>query len=199
MILWTIQSIEAWNTLQAFGVLRAKREYAEGEFIPAYEWIAEQMEKRLGAQRPFPGALPIWAWYQWDGEKRKRPDLRSRSFLSSGEKGVRIEFEIPAEHVLLSDFNLWHYVLNYWYLGSSSADCETFEKDLAKRELSFYETKPLPNLELDREIRESWERIFDLEWEEPDMTFVQEDKSIQATLWELRVENIKRADEFRAR
>ena len=36
--------------------------------------------------------------------------------LPKGERGVRLELQVADDRVLLSDFDLWHYVLNYWYL-----------------------------------------------------------------------------------
>jgi hypothetical protein len=38
------------------------------------------------------------------------------------ETGVRLELEIPDGTALLSDFSLWHYPLNYWYLPSTGED-----------------------------------------------------------------------------
>ena len=62
--------------------------------------------------------MPIWAWYQWEGSRRK-PDLRASGYLPKGEPGVRLELRVADDRVLLSDFDLWHYVLNYWYLPKS--------------------------------------------------------------------------------
>ncbi len=62
----------------------------------------------------------------------------------------RLKLECPADRVLLSDYSLWHYVLNYWYLPSSEADGDAFERDIA---LPF------------------------------------EEKSIQATLWEITIDH----------
>jgi hypothetical protein len=36
----------------------------------------------------------------------------------------------------LSDFDLWHYVLNYWYLPESEAEGEEFELELKQYGLS---------------------------------------------------------------
>ena len=149
------------------------------------------------ASRPWP--LPLWAWYQWEGEQRRRPDLRSSGHLPRGEQGVRIEFEIDANLVLLSDFELWHYALNYWYLPTSSAEGDTFEMKLAEQGSSFYKTKPLPDPVFDKAIRESWERIFNVGWAEEDLAVPRAEKSIQAAFWGLPLESVRRVDEFTAR
>ena len=42
---------------------------------------------------PEPDCVPIWAWCQWEG-KRKKPDLRCRGHLPKGQPGVRLELEV---------------------------------------------------------------------------------------------------------
>lgn len=199
VILWSIQSDQAWKALQSSGVLHTDARYAFEDFTLAYAWMAEQMAKRLPATRPIADALPLWAWYQYDGENKRKPDLSRAGHLPRGERGVRIEFEIDDDLVLLSDFEVWHYVLNYWYLPASMGKDEEFEARLAKQSLSFYTTKPLPDPVLDEEIRTSWERIFDLEWAEKDIAAPRAQKSIQATFWELPLQSVRQADEFVAR
>ena len=190
MILWTIQSIKAWEELQQRSVLYANPRYVDNDFLPAYGWMTEQMRKRLG-MRPSEDSLPLWAWYQWEDERSRRPDLRSSGHLPKGEPGVRIEFEIEDNLVLLSDFELWHYVLNYWYLPTSEAEGESFEAELANQGLSFYETKPLPNPIYHKRIEKNWERIFDMEWAPEGIASPTPEKSIQATFWELCIDDVK--------
>lgn len=200
MILWSIQSTRACRTLETSGKLRCDVRLVEKDFVAAYRWMAEQMDKRLRVRRSTEDASPVWAWYQWDGGgRRRRPDLRSSGHLPRGERGVRIEFAIDDEMVVLSDFQLWHYVLNYWYLPASTDEGEAFEARVAEQGLSFYRTKPLPDPALDEAIRRSWERIFDLEWAEEDLASPRAEKSIQAALWELPLETVRRVDEFVAR
>lgn len=195
MLLWTIQAVDAWKKFQQSGVLSGKRQYVDPYFLDAYQWLVEQMKTRIGPQ-PESDAFPIWAWYQWEGRKKK-PDLRSGGYLPKGEWGVSIEFEVCDKRVLLSDFDLWHYVLNYWYLPRSLAEGDRFEAELAERGLSFYASKPLPDINYHRQIVESWQRIFDLDWHEEEITA--RPKSIQATLWELRLDDVRAIRTFKAR
>ena len=81
---------------------------------------------RLG-QPPFVHCLPLWAWFQWEGRSKKRPDLRFSGHIPHGETGVLIKFHAEASAVFLSDFELWHYVLNYWYLPHSNEDEARFD------------------------------------------------------------------------
>ena len=84
--------------------------------------------------------------------------------------------------MLRSDFELWHYVLNGWYLPRSRAD----ERDFDAR----------PDR---RRIAPSWGRIFDLDWSNRRYVAAREAKSIQGTIWELRPEDVRRSVHFTAR
>lgn len=199
MILWTIQTEGAWSELQNSGILRAKREnIIEESWLLPYQWMTEQMKIRIG---PPPEAwyLPLWAWYQWEGEKRRKPDLRAGGHLGKGEKGIRIEFNCCEDAVLLSDFDLWHYVLNYWYLPTSENEGEVFEAELAAQGLSFFRQKPVPKAEFHRKIVGSWNRIFDMHWSEPDLAEPFPRKSIQATVWELSLDQVRSYTHFTSR
>ena len=92
MTLWTIQSIAAWKILQREQVLFADQRYSEDLFLDAYRWMAKQMEQRIESKSEIM-SLPLWAWYQWDGIERRKPDLRSSGHLPKDQRGVRIEFE----------------------------------------------------------------------------------------------------------
>ena len=193
-----MQSVTAWQRLESAGVLHTNRRCIDNYFLAAYNWMAEQMRHRL-AVRPSETALPLWAWYQWQGQNRRKPDLRASGHLMKGERAVRIEFEIDDRVVLLSDFELWHFVLNYWYLPVSEDDGEAFEKELAKHGLSFFHTKPLPHRKYHERIEKSWRRIFDLDWSSEGIASPRAEKSIQATLWKLRLDQVKNVQEFIAR
>ena len=75
MILWTIQEEAVYHIIMEKGVYRCAPERI---FIPEcryqYDWLVRQMEERIG---PSPEGVeyPAWAWYSWEGE-RKKPDLR---------------------------------------------------------------------------------------------------------------------------
>lgn len=51
------------------------------------------------------------------------------------------------------------------------------------------------------EIVHSWEKIFDLDWvdDEQEITCIKSDKSIQATIWEVKLEQIRSVREFIAK
>ena len=169
MVIWSILTEEAWNHLQRMGRLRVARRHVIQEFLGSYVWMAAQMERRLSVPRPSKSAMPIWAWYQWEGAIRRKPDLRAAGHLPEGTNGVRVECRVEDCRVLLSDFDLWHYVLNYWYLAETEIHGEAFEKKLTSAGLSFYKCDhkaPLPHAQYRRKIRgmELGGEFFDLDW-----------------------------------
>ena len=133
-----------------------------------------------------------------------KPDLRAAGYLNKGERGVRVELKVANDRVLLSDFDLWHYVLNYWHLPTTEKDGKAFEKKLARAGLSFYgrnHQHPLPHVRYRQEIERSWERIFDTDWADREHAIASppKKKSIQATLWELVLDDVVEVRQFTAR
>lgn len=202
MKLWTIQHMPFWKRLEVAGRICADAELVkttgfcavDKRMQHAYDWLAAQMDGKIG--RPTPDAMPLWAWLQWSGARR-RPDLRSAGHLSSGEEGVRIEFEIDDRDVVLSDFELWHFALNYGYIANSEEDDEAFDAELAKSGDRY--AVPLPDAAIHEKIVRSWDRIFDLEWENHYYHEAGDERSIQATFWELDLQAVRQVKEFTAR
>lgn len=187
MILWTIQPEEVFNLIQTTGVYRCDleqsfmKDYAE----PQYHWLVSQMRKRIG-QPPEGVTYPVWAWYKWRVDRRK-PDLRTERWYcgSKGDKFFRLEIEIPDNQVLLSDFDGWAgIILNDGLLSYSEEESEEIEK-------LYNSLTP----EGQKEMRsKNWEKVFDItpyssEW-------MCRGESIQATFWELRKEQIRKATMF---
>jgi len=95
----------------------------------------------------------VWAWH------KPKPDLRRSGHLEKGAPGVRLELLVPADRALLSDFDAWHCVLNRWYLALTGEEYARWESRLPEGHRPGDELPP----ELEREMRASWKRIFDLE------------------------------------
>jgi len=140
----------------------------------------------------------MWAWYQ-EGDGHKRPDLRSGGYLERGRRGVRIEFEIDPQQVLLSDFTLWHHVLNYWYVARSEADDLAFERLVEAQGWGNPPPHPFPDPAIHGRVVRSWDRIFDIDFEDEYVTGPLDRKAIQATFWELRLDDVRDVTHFRAR
>lgn len=174
MKLWTVQSNEAYQKLQRDGMLSGDRTLImEESFLTAYQWLCRQMEKRIGPP-PHPDVFPVWAWHTWEGGSGK-PDMRRyRSEVEAPDGCWRLTLEVPDDQVLLSDFDLWHFPLNGWYLALSEKEYRTSSADYKEK---------------------SWERIFQLDLPANDWC-VSEKKSIQATFWTLTWDMVKKAEHF---
>jgi len=169
--LWTLQPVSRLVDLERDQIIRGSEEH--GMFFKdlphAYPWMVAQMTKRLPA---FSGEFPVWAW-------TKRKDLRlARWECDVGSWHVQIGFEAPADKVLLSNFDLWHCVLNNspatlseseWDRWHQRWDARLSRKGILQmiKEASERGVSP-PDLanELERAYEESlratWDRIFDL-------------------------------------
>ncbi len=181
MLVWTIQTQNVLTVLRSGRTWRAVEAHDSTRWPEAYGWMQGEMAARLGPPTVV-RQMPVWLWCQWRGQRRRRPDLRNRGHLPQGSAGVRIELELADDRVLRSDFDLWHYALNGWYLPESPADENKFDAcpDRCR-------------------IAPSWRRIFDLEWHDRRYTVAREEKSIQGVTWELRPEDVRGATAFTAR
>jgi hypothetical protein len=193
MRLWTILTESAWKSLNERGYLICDDEALGTEgFLSAYRWMMQQMEIRLGPAG-MDIKLPLWGWHQYQG-RRKKPIARKHQ-LPKGEKGYRLECHLPEEKLLLSDFTLWHHVLNNWYLPENETDHDAFD-------LEFDE---IPEDAVDQQTRRqevieaSWQRIFNLEWYSDYICAPRGQQGIQACFWRLEWAQVLRADPFVSR
>lgn len=205
MILWTIQHYPAYESLQKNGILRADEDhlFCEDDFRYAYDWMSEKMID-AGLMLPQGARYPVWAWHQWEG-KRKRRDMREGGHAKRGEKIVQLTIEIDDQDVLLSDFDLFHYPLNRGYLPIDEKDDLAFEKHYESLGYSHQDLNN-PDVQNDdmkkirMDIISSWDRIFQLGQEDDGWLYGKnEGKSIQATFWELRLEQVVKTEVFIAK
>lgn len=173
------------------------------DFRHAYDWMNEKMVS-TGLIPPKDVKYPIWAWYQWEG-KRKRRDMREGGHANRGEKIVQLTVEIDDQYVLLSDFDLFHYPINYWYLPIYEKDHSAFVSRYESLGYSFHDLSD-SSIKTDEigkirsEIVSSWDRVFLLDKEDNGWLYRRnEEKTIQATFWELRLEQVTRVEVFIAK
>jgi len=204
MKLWTIQNQETYKLLRKNGILHANDEYlwCKDSLKHAYDWMASELGKK--DIKPDGIRYPIWAWYQWQGKRKKR-DLRERGFSARGDKMVQLEIEIPDEKVLLSDFEVFHCVLNNMYISLSEEDYDLFKEWHESQGIKYgdwkHDTSQDEKLQkVKRAIVESWAGVFDLTKEDDNWLYGKnEHKSIQAVFWELREDQVIWAREFIAK
>ena len=99
---------------------------------------------------------------------------------------------------MLSDFNLWHFPLNNWNIADNEVKDLEFDKLLEKHNVKFIEKEKYP-LEVQKIIENSWDKIFDMNYECEYVTEKKYDKKIQATFWKLSKTEIKKVDFFTAK
>ncbi len=195
--LWSIQNVDKIDEIKATGKLICLKNLFSIEWDDEYKWMIKQMEKRIGKSE-VQSQYPIWAWYQHRDSNKRRPDLRKSGHLPIGTNGIRIEFEKNINEVLLSDFVLWHYPLSYKsIIAESEIEHNKFELKLEKLQLSNTKIEEMPK-EIQYEIINSWEKIFDIDFEDQYYTSKKNEKMIQACCWDIKESEIVNIDKFKA-
>lgn len=201
MQLWTVQPIEWYEKLIKDGIICGDRKYIDKDWefaLTGYHWLMKKMDELIG-RRPFPECYPVWSWYQYHNSKRRKPDLRNKAFLQKGKKGVRLEINKNDHEVLLSDFMLWHYPFSYHsFIGQNEKESLEFDQMQEDRNLSNQPFEKQPE-NIQQKIIKSWDRVLDMNFDDPYHTTSKEDKSLQATFWTLSVQEIVKVEEFTAR
>ena len=187
MKLWTIQKEEVLEILEREGVYKTNINLVDNpEFFNAYDWLNNYLMEK--SKKPEGINYPIWAWFRYNG-KEKKPDLRHSAYAPSGTKCVCLELELPDSDVLLSDFDLWHFVLNNWWIDDSKNEDEWDKNQDWFNTLSYEKQEELK--------KKSWEKIFDIEIEIND--WERKGENVQAVFWELKKEYVKKCWKFVAR
>jgi hypothetical protein len=197
--LWTIQPPEVLSIIEKNGIYFANSDFVSEEYKYAYNWMMNKMNERIDYKPENKNIVPIWAWYQFENNKKRKPDLRRSNHLVTGREGYRMLLHKQPNEVLLSDFLLWHFPLNdFGYIPNDKKDEQEFEKELIKNNLEKLPKDQLPK-KFNQIIEKSWEKIFDLEYCYEEYADSKKDKRIQATFWYIRKEEIKDIKKFIAR
>ena len=159
-------------------------------FTDSYKWMREEMLRR---EKVFleQNKTMLWVWHNQLHPYGSPNIFDQRIKRFSSNKFVALKLRIPRERILLSDHSLWHFVLNYWLVQ------KTGERAFIKQHGDFYKEKPLSNTEGDALIRESWQRIFDLEQARKFNECGKRQQEIQGTIFDIQIEDLKYAYFFR--
>ena len=193
MRLWTIQPVEVLEEINRLGYYICNPKKAmyisdkEVNFKSSYDWLIIEMEKRIG-KRPNGVSYPVWAWHTRDWQYKK-PDLRQAGYDTPGTKCVCIELEVPDNEVVLSDYDVWHFILNDWYFDNSMNEEEWDSKHKYYDRLS-------PEKKLEKKLK-SWQGVFNITPYESD--WFCRGRYIQATFWVLKSSYIKKVQYFIAK
>ena len=193
MRLWTIQPVEVLEEINRLGYYICNPKKAmyisdkEVNFKSSYDWLIIEMEKRIG-KRPNGVSYPVWAWHTRDWQYKK-PDLRQAGYDTPGTKCVCIELEVPDNEVVLSDYDVWHFILNDWYFDNSMNEEEWDSKHKYYDRLS-------PEKKLEKKLK-SWQGVFNITPYESD--WFCRGRYVQATFWVLKSSYIKKVQYFVAK
>lgn len=214
--LWTFQDYSAIK--QSFGahgkyqaLISDSPWIDDPGFMAAYRWMIWQMDQH-GVERPNSIVLidpnlitPIWAWAKWtddssvdeeSGIPKVKPDRNNQLFY--GDEYDLVHLRVPVERVLMSDFDLFHCVLNayeqaLWKPKSYDSDIQIpltpFEEIWLQTPVEIY--SPVDEIMLP-----------DLIWDDfivsvNDSKSLDETPFIQAVLWELLPEDVIEVDEVK--
>lgn len=159
--LWSVQPQEVLDILkkQNFFISNVNfkkhwfdDEHALWNWEKSYKWMSTQMIERK-IPNPFNAKTPLWAWAAYS-EKLNHPPKKQlkKDAILNNEKNVLLTLNVPVQHVLLSDFELWHNVLNAAALSKNNSQQHLFDRE--NIELSpFDEVK-------NNIVFKSWEQIF---------------------------------------
>lgn len=189
LLLYTIQTAEAFETLQRSGILVGDPTRADPDWSHVYPFMYDQMNERLSTS----GHGALWLW----GRTSRRYLVDHCRYCRGA---VLLTCLVPRERVLLSHFDDWHLVLNCaplvreapgeseaetiarWDLEYAAIDAELAAVGLRRWDHS-YRAWPLGVRE---RLERSWQSIFDIEqYPAGDV--------VQATVHQLHQEQVVRA------
>lgn len=194
MLLWTIQPKTVYDQLKDNGhvhcdgrksttLLRFDESGQENKFRKSYKWMSGKMQERGIPIKSY----PIWAWYKYPGAKkgsRKISLPRAKWEADLHVESCRIEFDAPDNLVLLSDFELWHSVLNEWVASDDFAEIDMID-ELEKS-----------GIDIRHIVEKTWERIFLVDKENCKSLYHGEQIAIQACVPYLKIDWVRNVDHF---
>ena len=182
--LWTMMRESTFELVRKQEAISSSEELAGRDWLEAYRWMMVQMAERIPGYR---GQFPIWAW------QSPKPDLRTAMCNHWPRPAVLVEWRAPVESVLLSNFYLWHSVLNKWYLSMTEAEGEAWnERARQVTGLQHASYEELPE-DLRECVHQSWQRIFNTDSENYDPDWLGNDPRVQAVVPEMRFDQVIRA------
>jgi hypothetical protein len=172
------------------GAISGRADFVYEFHASAYRWMMDQMQLRIPG---YSGQYPVWAW------QSPRPDLRWTMFREWARPAVLVEWAAPFESVLLSDFDLWHTVLNKTFLSPDGERHDAWDQRVLHetgRAGTWYDDLPT---HLQAEVRQSWQQIFAFESLELDPDWWGAERWIQAVVPELRLDQVIQVRELSSR
>lgn len=149
MLVYTQQPFSVWQQVYLTGVYypmpghESLMKNIDNNWKLAYNWMTNQLASQVS--KPKKATLPIWWW-----------PITKNYFPKCDPSNVTILAEIPKTELLASNFELWHFVLNRFYLHSNQNETED-EWNQTENQFDSLPAKKQHQLML-----QSWQHIFDL-------------------------------------
>ena len=181
MEFWTRQTKEVWEELQRTGRYYVKKEYIQMKndtiadyYLELYEWYTKKARKYIDIPEDL--KYPIWM------------NVSEDMMLQLAEDTVIFKLEIPDGNYVICNYDKWGYRMNYWYVPLDEEDEKKHNEELKKYGIASEDSLITGNMGnfyplLKKKIIDSWDRIFTIIPESPEMTV--------GTCWELRREWVK--------
>lgn len=174
--LWTAQTEAVLKSLRTDGFSQVKVAYIDKKYEES-AWIFKEaygfFKQKAGQLLKPPKGAESMIWLFFDP---KWVYLSGDSYL--------FELSVPEEHVILFDREKWQRVLNLSYVGKDQADEIHFEQKMNQMGVSsgceVFSSPFYPYLK--SEIKKSWERIFEVDYEDH--------TRLMAAVWQLRQEDV---------
>ncbi len=149
MRLYTVQHKLALDEILNGANFYCDEKFADVDFKKAYNWLKVQMERILKCKIPT-NLYPIWfhSCIQAFGFEVENQDELDNLFYFKEKDYYLLEFEIPDDMLVMSDYEKWHCVLNNSFLDKG------FYKP-------YDEIEPFKSYS-SSEIEESWKEVFNI-------------------------------------
>ena len=196
MKLWMKLSRNAFEELSRSGKLKTEQpgDFSEVKERDAHDFLGNQLRQCVKSPaNTF--RYPLLAWYQKDGKKH----LREYLLQNADSDCVILTLEVPREQFQLFDERLFCYVKRAYYIPENEGDLQRHELVMEKMNLNYEKLSGKDDVSLavqcvKRVIEASWQRIFDLKREDGYIYGMNSRKSIQAALWEIKIEQIRKVE-----
>ncbi|AAP26767.1 MULTISPECIES: DUF3841 domain-containing protein [Bacillus] len=99
MIVYTVQTEEAWKQFKKLGYLEGNKEFIDSDDIYSYDWMVRVAKTKLPH---YEGNYPIWVW-----EANNYPNRNHKAWGRKNSKMVILTLDVPKKWVLWSYFDYW--------------------------------------------------------------------------------------------
>ena len=162
-------------------------------FSLSYDYMSEQLFLKDKNRK---SKYPLWFWYEVEGSKDIMKNDKMFFYCHEGRFYV-LECMIDEKRVLLSDFDLWHCVLNGVPAFDDEKEDKEFDEYLFNNDIKYHDIfvkNDQKILDVKHKVYESWKNIFNLSCNSKYSRY--ENKTIQAVTWELFLDDVVKIHKF---